>query len=311
MSAKRRKYVFGPVPSRRLGRSLGVDLVPYKVCSFDCVYCQVAPTTLKTTRRRAYVPAEEVLAELREVLAAGVECDYVTLSGSGEPTLHSELGRIIAAIKAMTDIPVAVLTNGSLLGDPAVRAALAGADLVAPSLDAGDAETFAGINRPCDQIDFDSYVDGLRTFCREFSGMVHLEVFLAAGINDSEGHVRRIRSIIDDIEPDRVDVNTVARPPAEGKVQAITPEKLQRLCGILGPTARVIAAPPRAADDRGQPKHDQVLAMLRRRACTVDDLAAGLKCGRNELAKLLGQLIREGLITTTEQAGRTFYQSSQ
>ena len=307
MSPSQRKYIFGPVPSRRLGRSLGVDLVPHKVCSFDCIYCQVGRTTVKTTRRDAYAPTDEVLAELREVLSSGVACDYVTLSGSGEPTLHADLGRIISAIKTMTDVPVAVLTNGSLLGDPAVRSDLAQADLVVPSLDAGDAETFEKINRPCEGIDFDSYVQALKDFRSEFAGRLHLEVFLAAGVNDDEEQVGRIRALIDEIGPDHVDVNTVARPTADADVQAVAPDRLRRLCELLGPLARIVVPAPERLDTAGTARPDEVLAMLRRRPCTLDDLAVGLDCRRDALAELLDELIRDGCVVSTDQQGRTYF----
>ena len=310
MTESKRKYVFGPVPSRRLGRSLGVDLLPHKVCSLDCVYCQLAHTTVKTTRRGAYVPAAEVLAELRSALAGGVSCDYITLSGSGEPTLHSDLGVVVSAITAMTDIPLAVITNGTTLSDPEVRAALAPADLVIPSLDAGDAETFAAINRPCEEIDFDVYVEGLKAFVREFPGRVHLEVFLAAGINDSDQQVRKIRTIADEIAPDRIDVNTVTRPPADSAVRAVEPDRLRHLCELLGPSAHIIAAGHDHSELSVAASRDDVLGMLRRRPCTLDDLAVGLGCPRDALIGLLEGLAEESLITTTDQDGLSYYQTA-
>ncbi|NPV49511.1 MAG: radical SAM protein, partial [Armatimonadetes bacterium] len=156
--------VFGPVPSRRLGHSLGIDLVPYKTCTYDCIYCQLGPTTCQTVTRTEYVPLAEVVAEMSDRLAQGVQADYITLSGSGEPTLYSRLGEVVAALKAMTAVPVAVLTNGSLLSEPEVRAALAEADLVVPSPDAGDDATFQRVNRPHTAINFADMVDGLREF---------------------------------------------------------------------------------------------------------------------------------------------------
>ena len=178
------RYVFGPVASRRLGRSLGVDLVPFKVCPLDCIYCQLGATVDLTTRRAAYVPVDEVLDELRRRLGEGVAADHVTLSGSGEPTLHSELATIVAEIKRMTTIPLAVLTNGMLLGEAEVRRALLPADVVIPNLDAGDEATFQRINRPATGLTLAGLVDGLIAFRREFRGRLLLEVFLVAGIND-------------------------------------------------------------------------------------------------------------------------------
>ena len=307
MNARRYKHLFGPVPSRRLGRSLGVDLVPYKVCTYDCIYCQLGRTTTRTTCRAQYVPTEEVLAELHEALTEPDLCDYVTLSGSGEPTLHRDAGRVIAAIKAMSGIPVAVLTNGSLLHEPEVRRALLPADLVAPSLDAGDAETFRRINRPCPEISFERMVDGLKAFRREYTGQLHLEVLFCAGINDGDEQVGKIRAIIDEVNPDRIDVNTVTRPPAEAEAKAVPPERLAHICLLLGAKAHPIAGGPEDADRAGPITAADLLALLRRRPCTLEDLAAGLRCHRWEAAKLLERLCREGKAHTRQQGEKVYY----
>jgi len=164
VSSRASRYVYGPVPSRRLGRSLGVDLVPFKTCSYGCTYCQLGRTKDKTTERREYVPVDGVLDELAEKLRLGPPPDFVGLAGSGEPTLHARIGDLIAGIKNLTSIPVAVLTNGSLLWTPEVRAGLAEADLVMPSLDAGTDRTFQRVNRPHRDISFERMVDGLVAF---------------------------------------------------------------------------------------------------------------------------------------------------
>ncbi len=231
------KHLFGPVPSRRLGRSLGVDLVPHKVCSYDCIYCQVGPTTQRTLARKEYAPTDEVLAELAEVFQAGCDCDYVTLSGSGEPTLHRDVGRIIAGIKDLTDTPVAVLTNGSLLYDPQVRKDLLRADLVIPSLDAADPETFRRINRPCVGLAFETMVEGLVAFRAEYAGKIHLEVLVSAGINDSDEHIAGLKAIIGRIDPDRIDLNTVTRPPVDDYALPVPREELEHIRQMLGPEA--------------------------------------------------------------------------
>lgn len=308
MQQRRYKYVFGPVPSRRLGRSLGVDLVPLKTCPFDCVYCQLGRTSNKTARRDVYVPTEEVLAELAAKLADKPACDYVTISGSGEPTLHRDLGRIILAIKAMTDVPVAVLTNGALLGDPEVRRALAHADLIMPSLDAGDAETFNRINRPCHGVTFESVVEGLKALRREFRGELRLEVFLVADVNASESQAREIKRIIDQVRPDRVDVNTVTRPPADEDARPVDGETLNRICEILGPRARIIAPHALTPGKFTGLCREAVLGMLRRRPCTIDDMVEVLGCHRWEVAKLLGSLTDEGLIVPKFEGQRLYYQ---
>ena len=305
---KRYKHLYGPVPSRRLGRSLGVDLVPFKVCPLDCVYCQLGRTTVHTVRRDVYVPTEEILAELADKLSSGPACDYITLAGSGEPTLHKDIGRIVSAIKEMTDIPVAVITNGALLGDPEVRSALLQVDLVAPSLDAGDAETFGKITRPCPEITFESVVEGLKAFRREFKGRMDLEVFLVAGINDSESQLRKIKAIADEIGPDHVEINTATRPPAEKYVHAVPYERLLELCKILGPNARIIAVHAAPVEKSGTVNRDDILAMLGRRPCTIEDISAGLQCHRQEVVKLVAQLVEEGLITASRQGDKDYYQ---
>ena len=172
MNKQKLKHVFGPVPSRRLGRSLGIDLVPYKVCSFDCVYCQLGLTTNKTMERKEYIPLKEIIADLDRKLAENCEFDYITLSGSGEPTLHSRLGEVIEAIKRRTNKPLAVLTNGSLLWDSEVREAIADADVVMPSLDAGNQTLFEAVNRPCDGLSLEKIVDGLAKFTQTFKGKI-------------------------------------------------------------------------------------------------------------------------------------------
>ncbi|MCK4625431.1 MAG: radical SAM protein, partial [Phycisphaerae bacterium] len=167
-------YIFGPVPSRRLGRSLGVDLVPFKTCSYDCIYCQLGRTTNKTIQRKEWVPLDDVVAELKTNLSS--QPDYITLSGSGEPTLYSRTGELIDRIKAVTDVPVAVLTNGSLLWNQEVCAQLMNADLIVPSLDAGDEMMFRAVNRPHEDISFEKMLKGLIEFRREYQGQYWLEV---------------------------------------------------------------------------------------------------------------------------------------
>ena len=208
MSIAGRRHVYGPVPSRRLGRSLGVDLVPFKTCTYDCVYCQLGRTTDLTTGRREYVPVEEILAQLEEKLRTGPTPDYVSLAGSGEPTLHARIGELIAGIKSLTRTPVAVLTNGSLLGVRDVQDALMEADLVLPSLDAGDAELFQLVNRPHENVEFDDMVEGLVAFRERFAKPVWLEVMLLAGITGIRSEVEKIAALTHRIRPDRVQLNS-------------------------------------------------------------------------------------------------------
>ena len=192
MSSKFYKYIYGPVPSRRLGRSLGIDLVPFKTCTYDCIYCQLGRTTNKTIKRRPYVPVKDILNELKIKLATGEPPDYISIAGSGEPTLHSDIGNLIDQINDITEIPVAVLTNGSLLFMPEVRTALSKADLVIPSLDAGDEELFRYVNRPHADIAFDQMVHGLIDFTRNFPGVVWLGGLLLSGVTGMAEEGREI-----------------------------------------------------------------------------------------------------------------------
>jgi wyosine [tRNA(Phe)-imidazoG37] synthetase (radical SAM superfamily) len=205
--------IFGPVPSRRLGRSLGIDLVPLKTCTFNCIYCQLGPTACQTLDRKAYVPGRQVIGELEEKLSSlSPPPDYITFSGSGEPTLNSEIGWVIREINRLTKIPIAVLTNGSLLHLETVRNALQYADLVIPSLDAASPQLFKFINRPHHSLRFSQILGGLKDFRREFGGQVWLEVMLCSGINDDPKEIRRLRETVDQIGPDRIQLNTVIRP---------------------------------------------------------------------------------------------------
>jgi len=301
-------HVFGPVPSRRLGRSLGVDLVPFKTCTYDCIYCQLGRTTRKTLERKEWVPMDAVLEELKRKLV--YRPDYITLSGSGEPTLHSRVGEIIGHIQAMTDEPVAVLTNGSLLWQPQVRAELALADVVLPSLDAGDASRFSFINRPHTSLSFDQVVEGLIAFRREFTGQYWLEVFLLAGYTAILADVDRIATLATEIRPDRVQLNTVARPPAEDFAMRVGPEELACLARRFNPPAEVVAErPSRPCRKSRKSSADTVLDLLRRRPCTADDVAQGLGLNRLEVLKRLERLVTQGAITSSRHAGQVYYRA--
>ena len=250
MSRSDERYVYGPVASRRLGRSLGIDLVPFKTCSFDCVYCQLGRTTRKTLERREYVPAERIFADLEKKLSRVSEFDHVGIAGSGEPTLHSGLGEIIRGIKQRTDKPVAVLTNGSLLGDRRVQDDLRDADVVMPSLDAGDARLFGYVNRPHPELDFERVVDGLIEFRARFLKPVWLEVFLLSGVTGLREEVEKIAALCRRIRPDRIQLNTVARPPAEDYAFPVSAELLTTFAALFDPPGEVIVEAETVAGSR-------------------------------------------------------------
>jgi wyosine [tRNA(Phe)-imidazoG37] synthetase (radical SAM superfamily) len=305
-----RKYIYGPVPSRRLGRSLGIDLVPFKVCTFDCIYCQLGRTTHKTWKRRAYFPVNEIQAELEQVLNTGETPDCIGIAGSGEPTLNSGIGVLIKEIKRRTAIPVAVLTNGALMWMPAVRAALMSADLVLPSLDAGDPRLFKRINRPCSGITYDRMVKGLIQFTHQFPGQVWLEILLLAGLTDTPAAVTRIAERVSRIQPARVQLNTVCRPPAEKCARPVAIEQMQVLKAYFTGPVDIIGEIPAGQvplTTAGTAGNREILAMLSRRPCTAEDVAGGLRMHLNEALKKLEQLVASGAARTIWEEKKIFY----
>jgi wyosine [tRNA(Phe)-imidazoG37] synthetase (radical SAM superfamily) len=299
--------IFGPVPSRRLGRSLGVDLVPFKTCTYDCIYCQLGQTTCKTIERKEWVPLDSILEQLKEKLST--KPDYITLSGSGEPTLYSRIDELIDGIKAITDVPVAVLTNGSLLWQEDVRRQLMNADLVIPSLDAGDETMFRLVDRPREEISFEQMLSGLINFRRTFRGDYWLEVFVLGDHTALPEEFAKIAKWIGHIKPDRVQMNTVSRPPAEQCAVGVSRQALDELASSLPLPAEVIA------DFRGVHQQtefvagqEEVLQMLRRRPCSVDDIANGLGMHRNEVIKYIEELDAASLLGKTLTRGKLHYQ---
>ncbi|MDO5535911.1 MAG: radical SAM protein [Desulfovibrionaceae bacterium] len=307
---QRYKYIYGPVLSRRLGRSLGVDVIPFKTCSYDCVYCLLGRTTRHTTEVREYVPAEDVLDELARKLAED-RPDAISFAGSGEPTLNSRLGEIISGIKAMTDVPVVVFTNSSLLWMPEVRAGLAGADIVSPSLDAVLPDSAEAVNRLAPGLDVEKIFGGLQTFCREFRGRIWLEVLLAAGINDRPQDIEAIAKAVarlDNIECTQL--NTVVRPPAEKHVGAVGRRGLERIAARLPGRVEIIAPFFGRAEEthsRNKIGPDDVAGLVERHPSTLEGIAEGLDSGIEETAEIVRRLVSEGVLVETDRDGKAFY----
>ncbi|MFH1883186.1 MAG: radical SAM protein [Planctomycetota bacterium] len=311
--ASEKKYFYGPVPSRRLGRSYGVDIVPFKVCTLDCVYCQLGKTTDRTIERKDYGPIEPILAELREILRCAQNdkksiADFITIAGSGEPTLNSRLGELIDGIKKITDIPVAILTNGTLLYKEDVRADCAKADVVLPSLDAGDKQTFQKVNRPHRDISIENLISGLCGFRDEFAGRIWLEVFFVEGLNTEAEQIAKIRDAIELIRPDKIQLNTAVRPTAEADIKRLDAEKLQAIAARLGPKCEVVADFSLSHHGRGlENKAEDVLSILKRRPCSLNDICSGLGIGRNEALKYVTGLQHKGIIHSEKKDGRIFF----
>ncbi len=302
-------FIYGPVPSRRLGRSLGVDLVPYKVCSYDCIYCQLGRTKEKTIERKPYIAVDKILNQLYQRLKEGRQADYITVAGSGEPTLNSQIGSLIRDIKKNTEIPVAVLTNGSLLSESGVRRSLMQADVVLPSLDAYNQEGFETINRPHPEISFRAMVEGLIAFRNEYSGEIWLEVFILDGINATEINGAQFKYWIERVNPQKVHVNTAVRPSAETYARQVSPEKMARFCKILGEKAEVIT-PYKEIEkhERRADVEENILNLLARRPCTLDDISSGLSVHKNEILKYIEPLVESHTINMVKKGSVVYYQ---
>jgi len=294
----RRRNVYGPVPSRRFGLSLGIDPLEPKTCCYDCVYCQQGRTTTLSTTREDLVPVTDVLADVREALARCTP-DVLTLAGSGEPTLYLSMGELIDGLHEMCEAPVVVLTNGALMGDPQVRSEASRAEIISPSLDAGDAETFRRINRPHPDVDFDAMVEGLRALRQEASGRYLLEVLVARGVNDAPVHLERLAALARSIEPDAILVNTPVRPTPGRRQLALDGEQMQRIAAMFGPSAEVIAARETAHARPSTALPRDVLAVLERRPCTASELAASMGIDPGDLARTLQELGRAEAIEQT------------
>jgi wyosine [tRNA(Phe)-imidazoG37] synthetase (radical SAM superfamily) len=320
--SEEKKYFYGPVPSRRLGRSFGVDIVPFKVCTLDCIYCQLGRTTEKSIERKAYVSAEKIIAELKDVLVQGLKTDYITIAGSGEPTLNSQLGEIIEHIKEVTDIPVAIVTNGTLLYRADVRADCTRADVVLPSLDAGDERTFQKINRPHRDISIEMLISGLCEFRKEYSGQLWLEVFFVDAINTDSGQIAQIRAVIERINPDKVQLNTAVRPTAETAIKKLDADKLNAIAERLGPNCEIIADFSPGLDYEFLPGEESesfepdfatkstiktLFSMLKRRPCSLDDICSGMGIARHEALKYVTDLLNKGVVCSEKKGDKIFF----
>ncbi|MGE5197539.1 MAG: radical SAM protein [Deltaproteobacteria bacterium] len=238
------RYIYGPVQSRRLGLSLGLTLTPYKTCSFNCVYCQLGKTTDLSALPKEYIPVHEILEEIRTWLqnntADAQKLNYITFSGSGEPTLNARLGNLIAEIKKIISTPVAVITNASLLSLPSVRQALLGADLIVPSLDAVTPEVFQEIDRPDPSIKVEDVIAGLIRLRQEFKGQIWLEVMLVRGVNDDLRQIKKLKKTVDEINPDKIQLNSPVRTTSDPGVLPVDKEKLEKIREILGEKCEII-----------------------------------------------------------------------
>jgi len=308
---KKYQYIFGPVPSRRFGRSLGVDLLVPKTCSLDCVFCQLGRSRKKAIERREYVPTKKVIDELGQWLSSGVEADVITLSGSGEPTLHSRFGEVIEYLRSKSNVPVVLLTNGTMLHLPEVREGAALANVVKVSLSAWDQASYELINRPHDDLAFENLVEGERKFREVFKGELFLEVFLVRGINSAPEDVKRIAELARVIRPDRVQLNTAVRPPAENFVEPLSRDELELLAQLFDPPAEIIAEFGGKQARNIKANEQAILSMLERRPCTAEEIAEVFDMNLNEVSKYLGILMGQNLIQPEKRHSLVYYRATE
>ncbi|MCK4880454.1 MAG: radical SAM protein [Bacteroidales bacterium] len=306
------KHLFGPVPSRRLGMSLGVDLIPHKICSLNCVYCECGRTTNLTHDRKEYVPVKDVFSELEDFFKNNPDPEYITFSGAGEPTLHSHIGEVLGFLKRLRpQIPLAVLTNGSLFSDSEVRKELMPADLVLPSLDAATDAAFRKINRPVRNFTIDKYIQGLIDFSNEFEGEIWMEVLILPGYNDDMDNINALKEALLKIRLNRIQLNTLDRPGTVEGLRAATWAELERIVKHWELDHVEIIAPAQDRQDVKSYRTDvesAILETISRRPCTLQDLEQILGLHINEINKYLGVLEEAGKVETVEQERGTFYQ---
>jgi len=300
------QYIFGPVPSRRFGRSLGVDLIPHKTCSLNCIFCQLGRTTHQTVKRQEYVPITDATHELQRWLEQEGAADYIALSGSGEPTLHSHFARALNFVKEKTALPAVLLTNGSLMHVPAVRSAACKADIVKITLCAWDHASYQWINRPHSTLDFKKVIKGQKIFRDNFNGEIWLEIFLLNGINSFPENVEQIAHVAESIKPDRIQLNTVVRPPAENYAIPVPKSELKKLTTFFEPKAEVISDFD-MVNQTTEIDADTILKLLRRRPCTGQDISNVFGLHPNETAKYLGLLLNQQKIIWQKKENKLYY----
>ncbi|MBN1254700.1 MAG: radical SAM protein [Deltaproteobacteria bacterium] len=307
------KYTYGPVPSRRLGRSLGVDLVPKKICTYDCIYCQIGRTTHQTIERKEYSPVRFILRDVKETLKEWHDkVDYVAISGSGEPTLNNAIGEVIDEIKKMTSVPVAVITNSSLMHLEEVRKALIKADLIMPSLDAATPSVFRTVNRPYPSLEVTQIIDGLTALRGEYKGKIWLEILLCRGVNDGNEEIDALREAIRIIRPDKVHLNTVVRPGAENYAAALSQERMEQIRAALGKNVEIIAEFAGHEDLISSADiEEKIIRTVQRRPETPDGLAKALGLHELEVVKVLDKLAKKGRVKYRVFNQRLYYEVVQ
>ncbi|MBM7622794.1 radical SAM protein [Sporohalobacter salinus] len=303
-------HVFGPVPSRRLGVSLGIDLLSNKICTFDCVYCECGVTTELTSERKEYISTKEVIKELDHFLQTEPELDYITFSGSGEPTLHNKIGKIVSFLKNnYPDYKLALLTNGSFFAEQGLLDEISEIDLIVPSLDAVSEDTFEEINRPCTALSIDDIINGLINLSKNYEGEIWLEIFILSGVNDTKKEIEAFKEVIERVNPQRVQLNTLDRPGAEDWIESVVEERLKQIAADLGDKVEIIASfkPRKEIKSFNQELKNEIIDLLKKRPCTNQDLAEILSIHANEVSKYIQTLLDDEIIEKQDGKRGIFY----
>ncbi len=303
------KYIFGPVPSRRLGLSLGIDLMPAKTCSLNCVYCECGKTTHLTITRDEYIPTEDIKRELKDYLNKGPRLDFVTFSGFGEPTLHSGIGEIILFLKS--DYPqyrIALLTNSTLFyQDKTIKQVLA-ADVIIASLDAVSSPVFNKINRPHPDLKPDALIRGLVELRKEFKNQLWAEVFLLPDINTNDSELKKIKIALDRIMPDKVQLNTIDRPGTESWVKAVEKKDMTRIESYLTKAETISYGKQEQSDNKNIQNYTlQIISAIKRRPCTVEDVSRILGITVPKAQECLETLVCQKKVSKTKMPRGIFY----
>jgi len=303
---------YGPVLSRRFGYSLGIDLVYLKVCVYDCVYCQLGSTTNKTVERKKYVDIDfkDFETELKKRIKNCSYLDYITFSGSGEPTLNSDIGKLIDIIKKNSDIPVLVLTSGGTLVFDGVVDDIKRADLIKVSLDAPDNRLLGKINRPCKEVSFNRNILGLKKLLDDFSGDIWLEIMILEGINDDLDSAYMFKHIIEDLGEGikKIHLNTAIRYSGENYLKLPDRGRLEKIKDILGSKAQIIEKVIYKKYNRELVKiEEEIIELLKRRPVSINDIASSLSLNLNEVIKIIDKLLGEGEIKYSINENMKYY----
>ncbi len=304
------RYIFGPVPSRRLGISLGIDVIPFKTCTLNCLYCECGKTTIQTISRKSFFPPEELIPELQKTLDKIKHIDYITFSGSGEPTLNSDLGNILKRVKEITNIPIAVITNSTLIWDNNVSNALLESDVVLPSLDSVTQDIFEKINKPVPGLKIDKIIEGLKRFSKTFQGKLWVEIFFASGLNDGEKELERMQSVLEEINPQKIQLNSLDRPPAFSGTGQVKMKKLEQIKNRWSNMSVEIIKRTESRSEIpffSSGLETDIIDTIERRPLTINDLEVLTQKSESEIRKYIDILEKEKRVRSVVIEDKIFY----